>query len=104
MTDLPHPAEERRCVSRRSFLRGAVSMTAGTALLAACIPSPSGQPPRPSQPAAPAKPTEARSPQSAPTVPSVPAAAANRPAGTPRPGGTLIVARTAEATDLDPQL
>jgi peptide/nickel transport system substrate-binding protein len=100
MTDLPCPAEERRHVSRRSFLRGTMLLTAGTALLAACTPSSPAQPPRPAQPAAPARPTEA--PQLA--VPSAPAPAASRPAGTPRPGGTLIVAKTAEATDLDPQL
>lgn len=121
MPDLPHLATERRRVSRRSLLRGAVLMTGATALLAACTPSAPAQPSRPAPPAtsadappghaAPAPegggqptegPVQARS--TAPPVPGVPTSAATRPSGAPRPGGTLIVAKTAEAPDLDPQL
>jgi peptide/nickel transport system substrate-binding protein len=113
MTDLSHPAQERRQVSRRSFLRGTMLVTGAAALLAACTPGAPTQPPQP----APEQPTEAPKPTApaaapavspaaaaSPAVPSVPAPAASRPAGTPKPGGTLIMARIAEAIDLDPQL
>ena len=49
-------------------------------------------------------PRRAQAARAVPTVPSVPAPPASRPAGAPKTGGTLIVARTAEVTDLDPQL
>jgi peptide/nickel transport system substrate-binding protein len=128
MPDLPHLAIERRRVSRRSLLRGAVLMTGATALLAACTPSAPAQPPQsamPAQPAesaarqaAPAPPASGQSTEesgqpvegsgqaksTAPAVPSVPTSTATRPDGAPRPGGTLIVAKTAEPPDLDPQL
>jgi peptide/nickel transport system substrate-binding protein len=118
MTDLPRPAEERRHVSRRSLLRGAVLLTGGTALLAACTPGvpSSSTAPAPPQPAlaTPADSPLSASPSPSPgpagpvvaSVPSVPAAAppGSAAASAPRPGGTLIAAKTAEATDLDPQL
>jgi peptide/nickel transport system substrate-binding protein len=100
MTDLSHPSEERRHVSRRSFLRSTILVTAGSALLAACTPT---APFKPGQPATPARPTEA--PKLAiPTAPITPAPAASKPTGAPKTGGILIVAKTAEVTDLDPQL
>ena len=101
----PLPERSRRC-SRRAFLRGSVLLTGGTALLAACTPS---APPRPTT--APATPTDvsrsaAPATQIAPSVPGVPASAppGSLAAGAPKPGGTLIVARTVDAPDLDPQL
>jgi len=97
MTDLSHPAQERSRVSRRALLRGALLVTAGTALLAACTPNAPGQPAQTAPPAAGPKPA-------VPTVSGVPAPAATRPVGAPKTGGTLIVARTAEVADLDPQL
>src|SRR5215212_9492945 len=100
MTDLSHPAEERRHVSRRSFLRGTILVTAGSALLAACTATPPFQP---GKSATPARPAEA--PKLAiPTAATTPAPAASKPAGAPKTGGTLIVAKAAEVTDLDPQL
>ena len=46
MTDLPHPAESRRLVSRRSLLRNALLLTGGTTLLTACVPPRAPQPDR----------------------------------------------------------
>jgi peptide/nickel transport system substrate-binding protein len=121
-------------VSRRSFVRGAMVLAGGTALLTACAPTPAPPPssqikPPASSPAAgapspagagsgaptiivPPSPSPAASPSPSPVAragnPASPAAiasvAVNRPAGTPRPGGTLVMARTADATDFDPQL
>lgn len=114
MPDLPDPATERRHVSRRLFLRGALLVTGGTALLVACAPNTPDQSPQstaPEQPAevpkpaAPAgQPTTAPTAATAPIVPSVPGSSTSRPGGTPRTGGTLVVAKTTEAPDLDPQL
>ena len=100
MTNQSHPAQEQDHVSRRSFLRGAILMTAGTALLAACTPT---TPFQPGRPATPARPTEAPK-LAVPTAPSTPAPSASKTTGAPKTGGTLIVAKTAEVTDLDPQL
>jgi peptide/nickel transport system substrate-binding protein len=131
VTEPRPPAERFRRLSRRVFLRDAALLTGGTTLLAACAPSAPAQPPpslpQPAQPAltkegtegeegsehdgqanASATPTEAprAAGQAAPAGPSVPASASasSGPAGTPKPGGTLIMAKTTEATDLDPQL
>lgn len=106
-----------RRMPRRSFLRGAIILTGGTALLAACAPAtptaPTAAPakpteaPKPAAPAAPAAaPTQAApavKPADAPAAPK-PADAAKPAAKAPKPGGTLVMAKTAEATDLDPQL
>ncbi|MCC7368253.1 MAG: hypothetical protein IT306_07520 [Chloroflexi bacterium] len=90
--------------SRRAFLRGALTI-GGAALLTACRSA------TPSQPAMPARPT--RPPQDAaqaadwpsPRQPAPTASASQASAvRTPKPGGTLVAARTADATDLDPQL
>ncbi len=103
-------------LSRRGFLRGGTLLTGSLmvgGLLQACgsqqaPPNPPTQPPaKPAATAAPAaggaptqapaaKPADAAKPAEAPK----PAAAA----GTPRRGGTLVVGKTAEATDLDPHL
>jgi peptide/nickel transport system substrate-binding protein len=101
------PAEGRRRLSRRSFLYGSMLLSGGTALLSACASNVPARPTETSGPPAPAASTAAKpAGQAAPTVPSVPASvpAASKPAGTPKSGGTLIVAKTTEATDLDPQL
>src|SRR6185503_13121463 len=112
MPDLPHPAESRRLVSRRSLLRSALLLTGGTALLTACVP-PQPIPPdratdqqdRPDVQAAPApRPAEVERPaapaarpagQSGPVIPSVPASqtAMGKTSSVLSPGGTLIVAR-----------
>jgi hypothetical protein len=108
MPDLPDPATERRHVSRRLFLRGALLVTGGTALLVACAPNTPDQSP---QSAAPEQPAEAPKPAApavqptaptaatAPIVPSVPGSSTSRPGGTPRTGGTLVVAKTTEGVD-----
>jgi peptide/nickel transport system substrate-binding protein len=122
MTEPRPPSERPGRLSRRAFLRGAALLTGGTSLLAACTPGAPAQPaaatkpteaPPPTAPAA-ASPVTAASPspaakpagQAAPTVSgaSAPAPAASKPAGDPKPGGTLVMAKTAEAPGLDPQL
>jgi peptide/nickel transport system substrate-binding protein len=82
----------RIVVSRRAVLRGMALVTASTALLAACAPR-SGPRPLASTPM--------------PTAP--PPIVEARPSATPRSGsaprgGTLMMARTVDATNLDPHL
>jgi peptide/nickel transport system substrate-binding protein len=119
MTDLPHPAESRRPVSRRSLLRNALLLTGGTALLTACVPPRAPQEdratveqdrpgalatavPRSAESERSGAPAVRPAGQSGAVIPGVPAPQAAT--GAPSPGGTLIVARTADAPDLDPQL
>jgi peptide/nickel transport system substrate-binding protein len=119
MTDLPHSAESRRPVSRRSLLRNALLLTGGTALLTACVPPRAPQEdratveqdhpgalatavPRPAESERSGAPAGRTAGQSGAVIPGVPAPQAATDA--PSPGGTLIVARTADAPDLDPQL
>jgi len=82
-------------VSRRLFVRGALLLTGGAALLTACAPAPERLPRIPAQ--RPAVLTPAPAPVAASVVPA-------RPLVAPKPGGTLVMAKTADATDLDPQL
>ncbi|MGE3911123.1 MAG: ABC transporter substrate-binding protein [Chloroflexota bacterium] len=108
MTEQPPPAEGFHRSTRRAFLRGAL-LTGGAALLVACSPAapsaPTAAPARRAETPKPAA-SAADSPAIKPaTVASPSASAASaKPVGTPKTGGTLIMAKTVEATDLDPQL
>jgi peptide/nickel transport system substrate-binding protein len=125
MTDPRPPAGGRCRLSRRSFLRGAVLLSGGVALVTACTPAapsqsvapaPPTEPPRSAvpdispaavAPAVLASPSPIPSPGASPSPAAKPAGlapSAGRAPGMPRTGGVLIVAKTAEATDLDPQL
>ena len=99
-------------LSRRQVLRGGAALTGAlmaAGLLQACG---SGQaPPNPPTPAPAAKPTEAPKPAApataapaakAPAAAASPTAAQAAAAGTPKRGGTLIVAKTTEAPSLEP--
>jgi peptide/nickel transport system substrate-binding protein len=125
----PRPLADGRCrLSRRSFLQRAVLLGAAT-LLAACSPGapaqPTTTPPPPaeaSKPTAPpaqsspgtaASPAGVASPGASPGASPAPgaspspaaiASAPNRPPGSPKTGGTLVMAKTVEAAELDPQL
>lgn len=124
MTD-PRPlAGGRRRLSRRSFLRDAIILGGGAALLTACTPAappPSAPPTEPPKPVVPAispsavapamlaspSPGASPSPSASPSLAAKPAGLAppaSRTPGTPQTGGILISARTADAPDLDPQL
>jgi peptide/nickel transport system substrate-binding protein len=79
-------------ITRREFLRRAAVITgswaAAAAALQACAPSP-----------APATPTKPPAPTATPTKPPAPT-----PTPAPKTGGTFIMAKTSEATGLDPTI
>lgn len=80
------------------MLRGAALLTVSSALMAACTPR--GTPTRP-----PATPTPVALPPVFEARPTTTVSrSAGGQAGAPKVGGTLIVARTVEAPNLDPQL
>ena len=115
----PRSLADGRCrLSRRSFMQRAVLLGGAATLLTACSPGAPAEPSTTPPPAETPKPT-APSTQSAPAVAASPAGVAspgaspspaaiaattNRPPGSPKTGGTLIMAKTAEAAELDPQL
>jgi peptide/nickel transport system substrate-binding protein len=115
----PLPARPGRR-TRRDLLRGVVLMSAGAALAVACNRSaPAGSPANPTEAPKPVVPVQlpaiiAGSPGASPSASPAakpmarfgpgPGAPGSRQPGTPKPGGTLVVGRTAEPAGLDPQL
>lgn len=101
MAELPSRSGGPPRPSRRAFLRSTLVLAGGgtllgSGLLSACAPSTLTGPSRP-----------AAAPTSVPTFavfsPPTPTPAPRQP-GSPKSGGTLVVGRITEPTDLDPQL
>ncbi len=94
-----------RRIARRALLRGALGLAGASALLAACQAGPRPAPTAETRPTETARPVPtATAPLAQPVPPAKPTVAARPAVKAPKPGGTLIVAKTTEPTDLDPQL